>query len=522
MLPSFFNRVADAVLPVLGGAPREELRRKLEGLAVTLRAPAAPMDIANRAGFLLAANLAARFYPRIGVVAPDDLRGDATRLIRSINPGAEVSQSLTTSNGTLAWGNRDSNGPEVFVAAHGWNVLVDTDGPTSPLPAVPAAALAAAALGMGELFRTVFSDCLGGRARKGPQPGIWNLVTQTARWEEVPPPAGAADLGRFFLAGAGAIGQAVVETFRHVPASGTLVVVDPENVELSNLQRYVLARDSDVKKRKTHLVRRMLKDTQIAVEEVHAAWGAVDAAGPHGSVVLVAVDSAEVRIGIQASLPGRVYNAWTQPADLGWSRHEAFGQQPCLACLYWPTGLRPNRHQVIARALGQPDARVLGYLLDAIPVGAPLAPAVVQRLVQRQPLPDADRWVRVPILEDIVASFGLSAQEAGNWKDRQIERLYREGICGGAILKTGATAVAETVVPMAHQSALAGIMLATQFLVSNMPELLAFRPMNTEGRFDVLRGLPQDVQFPRQRTPACLCFDSDFQEAHRRAHAKVA
>ena len=51
---------------------------------------------------------------------------------------------------------------------------------------------------------------------------------------------------------------------------------------------------------------------------------------------LVALDSPEARIAVQASLPGPLYNAWTHPADVGWSRHERFGEDPCLACLYWP------------------------------------------------------------------------------------------------------------------------------------------------------------------------------------------
>ena len=51
---------------------------------------------------------------------------------------------------------------------------------------------------------------------------------------------------------------------------------------------------------------------------------------------------AMARIGIQAGLPLRIYNAFTGPLDLGWSRHERFGDEPCLACLYWPTGTFPQ------------------------------------------------------------------------------------------------------------------------------------------------------------------------------------
>jgi len=71
--------------------------------------------------------------------------------------------------------------------------------------------------------------------------------------------------------------------------------------------------------------------------------------------VLAALDTPEARIAVQAGLPEHVYNAWTQPADLGWSRHEAFGTQPCLVCLYWPDRRQPSQHELIADALGQAD-----------------------------------------------------------------------------------------------------------------------------------------------------------------------
>jgi hypothetical protein len=64
---------------------------------------------------------------------------------------------------------------------------------------------------------------------------------------------------------------------------------------------------------------------------------------------------------------------------------------------------------------------------------------------------------------------------------------------------------------MAHQSALAGIMLATELLVASSDDLRALRPMAPEGRFNVLVGLPQSPARARTTlTKNCLCTDADY------------
>jgi hypothetical protein len=70
-------------------------------------------------------------------------------------------------------------------------------------------------------------------------------------------------------------------------------------------------------------------------------------------------------------------------------------------------------------------------------------------------------------------------------------------------------------VPLAHQSALAGVMLATEFFVAQVPELATARAHAIEGRFDVLAGLPQVLARPRARTEACLCGDAVFRAVYR-------
>jgi hypothetical protein len=513
-LPRFFDRAADAAVGLGVGFTRSALAERLAETTVALIAPAdLPDQPAHEAGFLFAADLAARLYPRIALAGPETATKAASARILEINPACEVVLGEVASDATLSWAGV-SDGTTVSVCAQGWNVIVD--GEPGPLaPAVPVAALAAGAIGMAELFRIVFADILGARGRRHPQPGTINLVIFGGDGGgDLPVPAGPADIGRVHLAGAGAIGQACAAALAASGVTGTLVVVDPEEVELSNLQRYVLTTDQSVGESKTAIVRKALAGSGLEVEEVTTVWGADDRSGPAADVVLVALDTPGDRIAVQAGVPRLVFNAWTQPADLGCSRHERFGVEPCLACLYWPTRPRPNRHELIAAALGQHVLRVLTHMVTGHPVNVPLPPDVLPTMRDIPTPIEAPLWSQRSLLDDVADTAGLDAAARERWHGCTIDQLYREGICGGALVTTTLRGVPqEVVVPVAHQSALAGVLLAAHLLVASDPELASKRPKSTEVRFDVLQGLPQVLPRPRNVTGGCLCQDPDFQAA---------
>lgn len=513
-LPRFFSRVADAVGPVATLDP-EALAKHLAGRTVALRAAQHCDDEPGAAaGALLAVNLAARLYPRMHLSGPRGWVDAAERLASSINPEVDLSADRPSgADGglvTLRWDGdpcADDPGTVVTVAARGWNVHIDPvglpDGTANPLTE-----LAAAALGIGEVFRVVFADMLAGDGRHGRQPGGFNLVTAGDPTGRVPTVSSVV-LPDAHLVGGGAIGQACILSLVAAGVRGRINVVDPQAVELSNLQRYVLATDSDVGAAKTVLASRATAGSGLSVVEVPTAWGADGRSGPGVAVALTALDSAIDRIGVAASLPGRVYNAWTQPADVGWSRHEAFGIEPCLACLYYPDRPRSHEYELIATALRQPPLRVLSYLVSRQPVGAPL-PMIAA--VPALPVPaDAAQWTRRPLLADLIDAGYLDAGEAGVWAGRQIGQLYRDGICAGGLLRPPGGAKGEAaLVPLAHQSALAGVMLAAQFVAASEERLRPWRPGPVEARLDMLRGLPQVLARPRARTSGCLCDDPFF------------
>lgn len=480
----------------------------------------APSDIElnpfHAAGFQLLVNLCARLYPEIRVIAPSRFFEQCRTIALEINPRCNFVLDEGEASATVAWACPKRTEHAIVVAPSGWEILIDLPDSARVQNTNMLASLAAAAVAASVLFRQVFADYLP-NGRRAPEPGRFNVLTHSPTADALPDLPSDISIGRVHLVGAGAVGQAAVYALARVSVSGTIVVVDPENISLSNLQRYVLSvdRDAESATSKCRLVERAFgKTKKIETEIVEGPWAIDEPEISNADTVCVAVDSEEVRIAIQAALPRRIYNAWTQPGDIGWSRHESFGTLPCLACLYWPTRTRPSFHENVARALRVHELRVLSYLSANLPIDVVLRPNQIPKLPQ-YPLPqEAGEWSQRALLDDVAVTLGVEQSELSVWRGRLLPDLYREGICAGALVRKQVTEVpAEMAVPLAHQSVLAGIMLATQLLVASHPVLRQHRSPSIENRLDLLSALPQISARPRQRTPSCLCGDADFAKA---------
>lgn len=506
--PRFISRVADAVGPLIGLRGDALVAR----LDVTVGLRAGRDAEVPACGFEFAANLLARLYPRIVVDGPPGLRTLAAERIRAINPRCELLPADASAEVWLRWASEPDD-EAVTVWASGANVALDAELGDFGDPE-PSAALIAGALGVGEVFRQVFAPELGPRGRRTGTPFTFNVVTLASPCA-LPTPLTAIDLGRVALVGAGAIGQAATLTLAETRARGRIVVIDPESVELSNLQRYVLSSDQDVGGRKTKLAITKLRAAGMVTNGVDRQWDVSMADGTFDAV-LVALDSERDRVGVAASLPGAIYNAWTQERDLGWSRHEQFGSKACLACLHWPTQPRPHQHETIAAELGQHPLRVLAYLVARLPAGVPLPADRIPVTPLIPAPPEVNEWTQRSILDDVATAAQADADQLAPWRERPLHEFHQEAICAGALLDLDLAAdQPPALVPLAHQSAIAGIMLATQALVGREPELRELRPSAIEGRLNVLDRLPQVMPRPRDRTRGCICSDTDFLAASR-------
>ena len=490
-LADFFPRDAVAISQVLKGFQTDAFREKLEGVRVAIAfGEEAATSRDGRQLLDLSVRLAARLYPSlvfatgpVGDTFADELIG----LARSINPNIAVSRTGTVDIGLSIGVDAPAvDAPTVYAGCDCWLAKVGTEGPyrTSDL-GNPFGAGFAACLAAANLFRFLFlpdgKTLLDGDIRFPSEATFPELTASTLTDPLV-------------LVGVGAVGNSAAWALARTPLVGQVYLVDPQAIELSNLQRYVLAERSDEDGTKVEIAGRGFVGSLRAVP-YQGTWASfLMAHGYNWERVLVALDSAHDRRAVQGSLPRWIANAWTQVGDLGVSSHSFLGQDACLACLYLPTQESKSEDQIIAEGLKIPhfQDRVRLLLGSGQGTGKELCDAVA-------------------------VGWGIPAETLEPYVGRSIRELWAEGICGGGIIplgKAGATP-RDLQVPLAFQSALAGVLLGAETVRDVLTDGAQRR--TTVRRLDILRPLGDPSPQPALKagTGSCICEDPDFISTYR-------
>jgi hypothetical protein len=166
------------------------------------------------------------------------------------------------------------------------------------------------------------------------------------------------------------------------------------------------------------------------------------------------------------------------------------------------------------------ELRVLQYLNTQTRVGQPLPPeAVGIASLHLHPPPDVAAWTQRSLLADIATTFGLVDGDLRRFAPLGIDDLYRSGVCG-ELLQLGdeGRRHEDVSVPLAHQSALAGVLLAIGLVVAKTPALRAHRPDQPLVHYDILHGAPQELPWPESRYAPCLWAQAGLAPESRLAH----
>ena len=485
-LADYFHRSAIAASQVVAGFDEDAIRRRVSDVTVGISLGDSPTseglaiaDLANR--------LVARLYPTLIL---EGRAGELAELARLINPEIEIGTGrpdilLAIGEDAPADATR-----VIYAGSEGWLARLSTAAPMAAGESSnPFGAGTAACLAVANVFRAVFLD---GESQL-------DCDTQLSALDFATGPnakSGAeeldrVDIGEAVLVGAGAIGHGAVWAFERAPCHGRLHVVDNERLELSNLQRYVLATRQDEHRLKTELAEEHAGAIELTGHPTQ--WESFCAeSGYQWERVLVALDSARGRRAVQASLPMWIANAWTQPGDLGVSTHPWTETGACLSCLYLPQRSSDGEDTIIAQALGLADMQM-----------------EVRRLLHTgQPVPRA-------LLTTIEKQLELPAGAADAFDGRTLRELYIEGLCGGTLVSLDQLERPrqEVHVPIAHQSALAGVLLAGRLVA----ERLGLVPdQTTVTRINVMHTLGEDLAQPMQKDPRgiCICQDPVYRAAY--------
>ncbi len=304
-------------------------------------------------------------------------------------------------------------------------------------------------------------------------------------------------MGDIVLLGAGAIGNGTAWAFSRLTMEGILHIVDHESIDLGNLQRYLLAERSDETKMKVDVVSRHFTGGIQSDPQPLTFENFVSSKGYSWPRMILALDSSRDRRAAQASLPKWIGNAWTQPGDLGVSSHDFLGGA-CVDCMYLPLQALENEDAIIASALGISD-----------------------QLMQIRGLLHSGGGVTRDLLNLIAAARAIPIDRLLPFEGRPVRSLYVEGFCGGAVMPLGSvgTPRQDVHVPLAHQSALAGVLLAA----AAVRHVLGLGCAGTHvTRIDVMRPLGSHLTQPAAKDPRgiCICQDGDYREVYQQKYAE--
>lgn len=491
-LAPYFRRSAVAAAQVLSGFDEPAIAARLEEVSVGVHAGDDAGGPEGRAATELAVRLLARLYPRLSIKAPEP--DGYRRLALKINPEIELLDGPVDA-ALVVGGGEGGEDWTVYLGSDRWDALLSgaTRCPVGESEN-PLGAGAAVCLGASLLFQHIFTT-----DPELPTGLVFSTLELAPRASsDSPSLAGLEISGSTVIAGLGAIGNGVLWALARSSLAGEIALVDPEPVELSNLQRYVMATPADCGRPKVELAAEVLGTLRgQAHQERWEQFVATE--GYRHENVLLALDSAADRRAAQDSLPRWIANAWTQPGDLGVSVHP-WVEGACVACLYLRQAPIPSEDEQVATAMAIPHRRQ----------------DVRRLLVDGEGVPSE-------LLAESAEALGIDPGPLLAFAGRPIRDIYVEGICGGAALPLDRLGVpdAEMHVPLAHQSALAGLLLTARLF----GQLLGHGSAAAEAtRIDVMGSLGEFLTQPLAKDPRgiCICQDPVFQAAYEAKWARAS
>lgn len=490
-LPRFFDRVSLAVAGALAapGVTAATLAKELGNRIIEVRLPETPHGSDECVAEMLV-NLVARLYPTLRLVGPRVSCTRLERLARAINPRVDFAAGDAPALVALV-GNSSGQRTSDYalrVQSDGWVARLLTPeqvvvrGPPNPYAAASAACFAA-----GELFRRSFASAVPGARRDAVSVSLLDYSETAGEFDELPP---SLDIGEVGFAGVGAVASGALWAMaRHADLRGEVHLIDPDVAELSNLERYVLLDEECLRKPKVNTAAKVLEGTRLHVTRHRKTLQALAGERRRGFVTIcVSLDNVIGRRTAQALLPRLVVNGWTRDRGLGVSSHRFTNGAPCLNCLYMPTGDRPSQSAVIAQTLG-------------------LEIREAAELYFNNRVPTADQ------LAKIAAKTRASPETVAAWEGKRIRDLFND-VCGAANLNVREDGQPEAV-PLAHQSALAGVLMAAE-LVKQLSRVLAAAAQrgNVVTWHDVTGCVPDSWIEPFPVHPRCICTDRIYREAY--------
>jgi hypothetical protein len=169
--------------------------------------------------------------------------------------------------------------------------------------------------------------------------------------------AGTVDLGKVYVAGAGAIGNGLLYSLALLNVRGELHIVDPKLVTAGNLGRCLLFSAQDIGRLKAEVLAERAQPAMPGLRLVPRVGRLQSLAersdGPWLERLVVAVDSRRARRRLQEELPGAVFDSSTTGIEeIVVHFNAARSRAACLSCIYEEDRVEGAHERHVADLLG--------------------------------------------------------------------------------------------------------------------------------------------------------------------------
>jgi hypothetical protein len=265
--------------------------------------------------------------------------------------GYQLVKELTDDIPLISVGKLQRTGQHIVIEPHGWSAMIttsdiSTESTDPPKWLNPIGAALAASLGATEVYFQFNQQNLVGRQSQLP---LWISARHCAvtsseddarNWNDDIPFPDEVDIGRWLVVGAGALGGNALAILAAARESlkGTIGIVDPDIVELSNLNRLVesLAAHVQVQK-KVNLGAFSFRESKVEVRPRDAAYEFLRKSNKlvveDFDLVITGVDQMATRAFVQSDWPRFVVDGGTRGYSWRVSTIVNSNDSACLGCL---------------------------------------------------------------------------------------------------------------------------------------------------------------------------------------------
>lgn len=386
----------------------------------------------------------------------------------------------------------------LYLSSNGWSIYLSRRKPCpwKTFTRNPLSAIYIAALAVGEVFKILIKDYVSVEIMDD---FIYDFITHGKTEQPVIDPLLPSYLNiNLTLIGCGALGQAIAFALDQFELRGKITLIDPDIIDESNKQRYLLAFNENIGSNKAKFLSMYLLNNKnnllTALEFLHPYEISITLQESLFNMenVFISVDNKRTRVNLQAALPKIIWNIWTDTSErilrYGIGKHDFTNESQCLACAYYPKVDVPNQMELNASLLGKSQEEIN------------------RRMEQNDIITKED-------LNYLMNNFTIPPDQLNriqNLVGRPFSNIFH-GECGIYNVKLFEK---HEPTPATHVSVMAGVYSVIQFLLNEL-EIKNGHLIESVAEFNAFAYPNEDCFIKKKRHPNCICNDPIYQEVFK-------